>query len=92
MEAGARHLRDATDHAAAGQLLAGLRALQVTVEGRPACWADLCSAQSTLVPRLLHGALRWCSQATLPALKLMSAALSARPSAKPHSDGCGFRV
>lgn len=88
LEAGERHRRDATDHTAAAELLAGLRALQTTAEGRAACWVDLCAEQSTLLPRLLHGALHWFSQATLPALKLISAALSAKPSAKPHGEGC----
>lgn len=88
MDAGERHWKDPTDHAAAAELLTELRALQQTAEGRAACWADLCAAQSMVLPRLLHGSLHWCNQATLPALKVVTAALSAKPSAKTNSDGC----
>ena len=78
MAAGERHLRDATDHGTAAELLATLMSLQHSAEGRPLCWSALCSTERLLLPRLLHGALHWCSQATLPALKAITLALSAK--------------
>lgn len=85
LRCGTKHLRRGiAEHEPAAELLDALRQLQRTAADRPLCWALLCAeeAQSPL-PRLVHGALTWCTAARLPALQLVTVALGA----KGHSKG-----
>ena len=86
---GAKHGQwGASEHEPAAELLDALRQLQRTAADRPPCWALLCADAATALPRLVHGALTWCTPARLPALQLIGTALGA----KGHSKGCVLRA
>ena len=81
---GAKHVqRGVSEHEPAARLLDALRQLQRTAADRPPCWALLCTEAANALPRLVHGALTWCTPARLPALQLVATALGA----KGHSKG-----
>ncbi len=86
---GAKHVqRGVSEHEPAAELLGALRQLQRTAADRPPCWALLCADAAGALPRLVHGALAWCTPARLPALQLVATALGA----KGHSKGCVLRA
>ncbi len=86
---GAKHTQQGvSEHEPAAELLDTLRQLQRTAADRPPCWALLCAEAANALPRLVHGALTWCTPARLPALQLIATALGA----KGHSKGCVLRA